>query len=75
MEGRLGYVASNLATEVLASHPTTDAGRFALAAWIEEWVSDHGNANGLPQDGSDTVFAEVYPALLNAVRVSVNGRG
>ncbi len=74
-EVRLGRVSSDFATGVLAAEPTTEAGRFALAAWIEEWVSDHGNTDGSPQDGSKTVFGEVYPALLNALRVSVNGRG
>ncbi|MCJ2132164.1 hypothetical protein [Methylobacterium sp. E-045] len=44
------------------------------AAFIEMWVGDHGNLDGSPQDGSDTVFAEVYPALLRALRASVAAR-
>ncbi|MCJ2132215.1 hypothetical protein [Methylobacterium sp. E-045] len=68
---RLACVWSDLATEVLETAPTTEAGRLALAAFIEMWVDNHGNLDGSPQDGSETVFAEVYPALLKALRASV----
>jgi len=74
-ESRLGRVWSALSTEVLGTVPTTEAGRLALAAFIETWVADHGNADGLPQDGSETVFAEVYPALLKALGASVTAKG
>lgn len=67
-EGRLGHAWSNLSTEVLATVPTTEAGRLALADFVATWVDSHGNADGSPQDGSETVFAEVYPALLRTVR-------
>ena len=70
-EGRLSHAWSVLSSEVLGTVPTTEAGRLALADFIETWVADHGNTDGSPQDGSETVFAEVYPALLRAVRLSV----
>ncbi|MCC0808087.1 hypothetical protein FPV16_18030 [Methylobacterium sp. W2] len=71
---RLAHIWSDLATEVLETAPTTEAGRLALADFIETWVDGHGNLDGSPQDGSDTVFAEVYPALLKALRASVAAR-
>lgn len=74
-EGRLSRLWSAASTEVLETVPTTEAGRLALVAFVETWVADHGNADGSPQDGSETVFGEVYPALLKALRASVTGRG
>ncbi|KQQ37532.1 hypothetical protein ASF58_23475 [Methylobacterium sp. Leaf125] len=74
VEGRLGNAWSDISAKVLGTVPTTEAGRLALAAFVETWVADHGNADGSPQDGSETVFAEVYPALLKALRASVNGK-
>lgn len=71
---RLAREWSRLATEVLETAPSTEAGRLALAAFIEMWVNDHGNLDGSPQDGSETVFAEVYPTLLMALRASVAAR-
>lgn len=55
-DGRLSCAWSDLSSEVLATAPTTDAGRIALADFVETWVADHGNADGSPQDGSETVF-------------------
>lgn len=73
-EGRLSKAWSQLSTEVLATMPTTEAGRLALADFIETWVADHGNADGTPQAGSETIFAEVHSALLRTVRTSA-GQG
>ena len=70
-DARLGRIWFSLAMEVLATVPTTEAGRLALAAFVEAWVDDSGNLDGSPQDGAETVFAEVYPALLRALRASV----
>ena len=74
-EGRLSRLWSAASTEVLETVPTTEAGRLALVAFVETWVADHRNADGSPQDGSETVFGEVYQALLKALRASVTGRG
>ncbi|KQQ39139.1 hypothetical protein ASF58_22875 [Methylobacterium sp. Leaf125] len=74
-DGRLSRAWSDISTEVLETVPTTEAGRLALVAFVETWVGDHGNADGSPQDGSETVFAEVYPALLKALRASVTAKG
>jgi len=73
-EARLGNACYDISAEVLGTVPTTEAGRLALASFIETWVANQGNADGSPQDGSATVFAEVYPALLKALRASVTGK-
>ncbi|MCK2056942.1 hypothetical protein [Methylobacterium sp. 37f] len=74
-EQRLSLSWSDLATEVLGTTPATEAGRWALASFVEAWVADYANTNGAPQDSERTAFGEVYPALLKALRASVPSQG